>query len=85
MPTRTVTLEQLIERCRTYADSKPYCWFRTSYAKVGEVEPQWMVWFETSINLWAGPLQEGCSALTLIEALEKLVALIDSINNVENS
>jgi hypothetical protein len=57
----------LLQRCERYANSKDYCWFRISYAKIGGVYPGWVTWFE-----FIGDAIEQTNGKTLLEALKKL-------------
>ena len=35
-----------IQFCEDYARSQQYCWFRITFAKIGQFTPGWIAWFE---------------------------------------
>ena len=64
-------VEELISKCVCYALSQDYCWFRMSFANIGQVEPSWVVWFERIGGV--GLIDHTRGAKTLLEALQALV------------
>lgn len=67
-------VEEAIARCTAYAAGQDYCWFRMSFAKIGDVKPSWVVWFEHAGH--RAPIDHTEGSATLLEALQKLIAAV---------
>jgi hypothetical protein len=70
--------QELIMRCHRYALSRDYCWFRISFAKIGDAAPHtWVAWFEYA---GLGNLNYRCDHTqgsdTLLGALQKLTKAV---------